>query len=111
MFWIGGEVVPKMLEGSPLAAFDQRQRHFAVEMEVPQIAHQPDVFPITDAGQEGVHKHKALGLLRELRGVSVGDHQPDVVTNDARALESQRRNKRVNIHGHALFVVAGFRFG
>src|SRR5882762_11294544 len=34
---IGGEVVPEMFQVRALAALDERQRHVAVEMEVPQV--------------------------------------------------------------------------
>src|SRR6266567_7284619 len=89
MFRIGGEVVPEMFEVNPLATFDQRQGHFAVEVEMPQVAHQPDILPIADAGQKGIHQDHALGGLWKLRGVGVGHHQSDVVADDAYAIESQ----------------------
>src|SRR6266542_5939711 len=68
MVRVGSEVIPEVLEVSPLATFDQRQRHFSVKMEMPQVAHQPDILPIADTGKKCVHEHKALGLLWELRG-------------------------------------------
>ena len=58
---IGREVVPEVLEVDPLAPLHQCQRHLAVEVEVPQVAQQPDVLPVADARQEGVHQHDALG--------------------------------------------------
>ena len=57
---VGGEVVPEVLEVDPLAARDELQRHLAVEMEVPQVAQQPDALPVADTGQERVHQHDAL---------------------------------------------------
>ena len=110
MLGIGGEVVPEMLEVSSLATLDQRERHFTVEVEVPQIAHQPDIFPIADAGQEGVHQHQPVRLLRELRGVSVSHHQSDVVADHLGALESERHDESVDVHSHVFLVVAGFWF-
>ena len=89
MFWIGGEVVPEMLEVSPLASLDQRQGHFTVEVEVPQVAHQPNVLPIADAWQEGIHQHHTLGSLRKLRGVGVGHHQSDIVADDTHTIKAQ----------------------
>src|SRR6266566_5093089 len=61
VFWIRSEVVPEVLEVGPLATLDQRQRHVAIEVEVPEVAHQPDLLPVADAGQEGIHQHHALG--------------------------------------------------
>src|SRR2546426_6975939 len=46
---------------------DQRERHLTVKVEMPQVAHQPDIFPITDAGKKCIHEHQAVGLLWELR--------------------------------------------
>ena|SRR5262245_784289 len=51
---IGREVVPEVLEIYPLAPLHQRQRHLAVEVGVPQVAQEPHVLPVADAGQEGV---------------------------------------------------------
>ena len=51
----------------PLASGDERQRRLAVEVEVPEVAQQPDVLPVADAGQERVHQHDAVDLGRELR--------------------------------------------
>ena len=80
---VGGEVVPEVLEVDALAAGDQLQRRLAVEVEVPEVAQQPDALPVADAGQERVHQHDPLDLGRILRGVGVGDHQADVVADDA----------------------------
>ena len=99
-----------MLEVGPLAPLDQRQRHFTVKMEMPQVTHQPDIFPVADTGKKGVHEHQAFGLLRELRRVGICHHQPDVVANDGRAVESERLDYLVDVHGHVLLIVAGFWF-
>ena len=45
---------------------------------------------IADARQERIHQRDALDLGRILRGVGVGDHQADVVADDADALEAER---------------------
>jgi hypothetical protein len=31
-----------------------------MEVEVPQVAHQPDVLPVADPRQEGIHQDHAL---------------------------------------------------
>jgi hypothetical protein len=80
-------------------------------VEVPQVTQEPHVLPAADAGQEGVHQHHPLGDLRELRGVGIRDHQPDVVADDANAIELERRCQLVDVDGHALLVVSGRWFG
>ena len=106
---VGREVVPEVLEVGPLAPRHERERGLAVEVEVPEVAHQPDVLPGPDAGQERVHQHDALGLLRELGRVRVRHHQADVVPHDGGAIHAQRADELVDVHGHVLLVVAGLR--
>ncbi len=103
---VGGEIVPEVLEVDALAAVDQLERRLAVEVEVPEVAQQPDVRPVADAGQERVHQHDAVDLGGILRGVGVGDHQPDVVTGDAHMLVAERGGERVDVLRHGLLVVA-----
>ena len=88
VFRIGGEVVPEVFEVGPLAPVNQRQRHIAIEVKMPKVAQQPNVFPVTNAGKKGVHQHHALSGVRELRRESVSDHQSDVVADDAHAIQS-----------------------
>ena len=45
---IGGEIVPEVFKKGAFPALDQRQGRFAVEVGMPEIAHQPDAFPIAD---------------------------------------------------------------
>jgi len=52
--WVGGEVVPEMLEVHALPTLDERQRGLAVEVEMPEVAEQPHVLPVADARQESV---------------------------------------------------------
>jgi hypothetical protein len=68
-------------------------------------------FQLPIPGRKGVHEHHALGGLRELRGVGVGDHQPDVVADDAHAIEPEGRGQLVDVHRHVLLVIAGRRLG
>jgi hypothetical protein len=53
---ISGEIVPEVFKIGPFPALDQRQGRFAVEVEMPEVAHQPDAFPIADTRQESVHQ-------------------------------------------------------
>src|SRR3546814_20655837 len=79
MLRVGGEVIPEMLEIDALAAMHQRQRRLAVEMEMPQVAQQPDLGPVADAGPEGIHQHDLCRLLRKLRRTRIGEHHADVM--------------------------------
>ena len=56
-------------------------------MEVPEVAQQPDVGPVADAGQERIHQDDALDLGGILRRIRVGDHQADVVSDDPTRLK------------------------
>ena len=106
---IGGEIVPEMLEIDAFAALDQRQRRLAVEVEMPEVAQQPDLRPVADAGQERIHQRDAADVRRILGGIGIGDHQPDVVAGDADIPQAKRHGKRVDVRGHGLLVVAAFR--
>src|SRR3954471_10537821 len=110
MFGFGGEVIPEVLQVNAFAAFDQGQRDVPIKMKVPKVAHEPDAFPIADTGQKSIHQHDAFGFLRELRGVSIRNHQSNIVTNNARAIKAERPYQIVNIHGHVLLVVTGIGF-
>src|SRR3546814_5331720 len=47
-----------------LAAMHQRQRRLAVEMEMPQVAQQPDLGPVADAGRSEEHTSELQSLMR-----------------------------------------------
>ena len=79
-----------MLEIDPLAAGDELERSLAVEMEMPQVAQQPDLGPVADARQERIHQRDAIDLGRILRGIGIGDHQPDIVAGDPHPLVAKR---------------------
>src|SRR5438093_10439735 len=108
---VGREVVPEVLEIDALPAFHQRQRHLAMKVEVPQIAQEPHVLPIADAWQQGVQQDDPLRSLRELGGIGIRHHQPDVVADDADAIELQRSCQLMDVDRHRLLVVAGRRLG
>jgi hypothetical protein len=52
VFGVSGKIIPEMLEIDPLSATHQREWRFAVEMEMPQVPHQPHITPVPDAWQE-----------------------------------------------------------
>ena len=103
---IGGEIVPEMIEIDPLAAGDQRQRRLAEEMEMPEIAQQEDVIPFADAGQEGFHQHETIDLGGILRRIGIGDHQPDIVADQANAIVFEVLDQRMNVPRHRRLGVA-----
>ena len=80
-------------------------------MEVPQVAQQPDLGPVADAGQEGIHQNDAFHFPGVLRGVGVGDHQANVMTDDFDLVVAERLHQRMNILGEGLLVVAAIRLG
>ena len=56
-----------VLEVDSLPSLHERQRHVAVEVEMPEIAQEPHVLPVANTRQEGVQEHDALDRLRKLR--------------------------------------------
>jgi hypothetical protein len=99
-----------MFEVDSLAAGDQLERRFAIEVEMPEVAQQPDFGPVSDAGQKRIHQHDAVDLGGILRGISVSDHQPDIVASDAHALMSKRGGESMDVLRHCLLVVASSGF-
>ena len=87
---------------------DEPERRLAVEVEVPEVAQEPDVLPVADAGQEGVEERDALDLRREPRGVGVRDHESDVVPGDCDLRVAERHGERMDVAGHRHLVVAAF---
>ena len=76
---------------------------------MPEIPQQPDGRPIADAGEEGVHQRDPGHLGRVLRGVGIGDHQPDIMSYDADTLVPEGRGEGANILRHGLLVVTACR--
>ena len=89
-----------MLEINPLAPCHQRQRRLAVEMEMPEIAQQKDAVPVAHAGQERLHQHQPIDLVRVLRRVAIGHHQPDAVTDQPDAVVVEAFHQRVDVLRH-----------
>src|SRR5438552_2495547 len=71
----------------------------------------PGIGDWTHVWQEGVHQDDPLRGLRELGGVGIRHHQPDVVADDADAIELQRSCQLMDVDRHRLLVVAGRRLG
>ncbi len=52
-----------------------------------------------------------IDFVRVLRGVGIGNHQPDVMTNDDLVLIAERVGEGMNVLGHGLLVVTRQRLG
>ena len=63
-------------------------------------------FPAGHAGEERIHQNEFRYFRGELRGVSIGDHQPDIVSHDLGPLHAERLRKIVNANGGALHIQA-----
>ncbi len=101
-----------MLQVGALAARHQGQRRLAVEMEMPEIAHQPHVAPVPHPRQEGIHQGDAIHLRGMLCRIGIGHHQADIVADDANALQTEALHQGANILGHdGLGVAIGRRRG
>src|SRR5262249_15522055 len=96
---VSGEIVPEVLEVHSLTTANERLRRWTVEPEVPDGGIVVDRLPAFHARQKRVHEHELVDVVRELRGVGVRDHQPDVVTDDGRLPESQLLDQRVDTSG------------
>ena len=99
-----GEVVPIVLEVGALAACHQRFGRGTIETEMPVCRVVVDRLPARNSGQKHIHQHELLGLRRKLRGVRVGHHQPDVVTDDRGLFDAQRPDEVVDANGRARHV-------
>ncbi len=80
-------------------------------MEMPEIAQQKDVVPLPDAGQERFHQHQPIDLVRVLRRIGIGHHQPDVVADEADPVVFQALHQRVDVLRHGRLGVSILRCG
>jgi hypothetical protein len=79
---------------------------------MPKIAHEPNVAPVADAGQEGVHQRDAIDLVWILRRIGVCNHESDIVPDNLNALETKFAYERVDILRHrGLGVAIGWSGG
>src|SRR6516225_5904729 len=61
-------------------------------------------FPSWYTPKEGIHDNKLLHFRRELRGISVSDHQPNVVPDDSRFGNPQGFGERMHTDSSRLHV-------
>ena len=90
MGFIGGEVIPVMLEVGALASTHQGFRRGAVEPKMPDGGIGIDILPAGDAGEKGVQQRKLFRFRRKLRGIGVGHHQTDIVADNSGLPDAQR---------------------
>src|ERR1700734_992927 len=93
---VGGEVVPEIIKIDTLASSDQLFRRWPVEAKVPNAGIIVDILPPRYPGKKRIHDHQFLGFCRELRGVSVGDHESNVMADHLGFLNAQRFRKRMD---------------
>src|SRR5437660_856340 len=96
---VGGEIVPEVFEVDAFATLHQRFRRRAVETEMPDPGVVVDRPPLADTRQESVHERQLLDLLWVHGGISVGDHQSDVVPHNLDLLESESIDGGMNALG------------
>jgi len=99
MGFVGGEVVPEVFIVDAFPSLNQGFRCGAVETEMPDAGIVVDVFPAGDAGEKGVHDNELFDFGWELGGVGIGDHQANVVTDDAGFFDAERFGESVNAGG------------
>ena len=95
-----------MLEVGPLTTANKGFRRGPVEAEVPDRRIVVDRLPAFDAGQKRVHEHQPVDVVWELRGVRVGDHQSDVVSDDGRLVHTEAFHERMQAGGGVCHVQA-----
>lgn len=95
-----------MLEIDSLPATHQREWRFAIEMEMPKVAHQPYITPVPDTRQESIHQRDSLDLAWILCCIGVRDHQADVVADNLDALIAKFAYQRVDVLRHGGLGVA-----
>lgn len=112
MLGVSGEVVPEMLKVNAFATLDEREGRLPVKVKMPEVTHQPNVTPVPDAGQKGVHQCDPLDLSGILRGIRVRDHQPDIVSDDPKMVVAKFSHERMNVlREFCLGVPSGWRGG
>ena len=104
MSLVGCEVIPEILKVGTLAALDQGFGRRPVETEMPDARVVVHGLPTIHAGEESIHQDKLRHFRRELRGVSVGYHEADVVSHNLSFLDAQRLSEVMDADGGALHI-------
>src|SRR5258708_10135680 len=75
-------------------------------MEMPEVAHPPNVLPSSDARQERIHQNVLADLGWILGRIGIGHHQADVVPDDPHVIKAELVHKLPNVLCYGLLVVA-----
>ena len=89
MSFVGSEIVPVVFEIRPFASAHQCFRSRTVKTEVPDAGVVINALPSGNAWEKRIHHYELFYFGRELRGVRIGDHQPDIVSDNSRLLNTE----------------------
>src|SRR5580704_7585382 len=104
MSFVGGEVIPKIVEVGAFATSNQSFGRRAIEAEMPNAGVVVNWLPTTHARQESIHQDELRHLRRKLGSIGIGDHKTDVMPNDFCFLNAKRFGQRMNTDGGTLHV-------
>src|SRR5258707_2557789 len=81
-------------------------------MKMPKRGSRVDLFPnIADARDGRVQQGELLDLGGKLRGISIGHHHADVVTDEIDIFVPEALNQLMDIDGGSFLVIASFFSG
>src|SRR6266481_1892911 len=76
-------------------------------MKMPKRRSRVYLFPnVADAGNRRIQQGELFDLGGKLRGISIGHHQPDVVTDEIDVFVPKTLNQLMDIDGCSFFVIA-----
>src|SRR6266478_1340582 len=98
-----------MLEKDALATGHQFKCNRTVhKMKMPKCGSCIDLFPnVADARNRRIQQGELFDLGGKLRGISIGHHHPDVVTDEIDIFVPKARNQLMDIDGCSFLVIAG----
>src|SRR6266481_2290449 len=99
-----------MLEKDALATVDQFKGNRTVhKMKMPKCWSCIDLFPnVADARNRRIQQGELFDLGGKLRGISIGHHHADVVTDEIDIFVPEAFYKLMDIDGGSFFVIAQF---
>src|ERR1700730_19418625 len=102
-----------MLEKDALASVHQFKRNRAVnKMKMPKGGICIYLFPnVADARNRLIQQGELFDLGGKPRGISIGDHHANVVTNKIDVFVAEALHKLMDIDGRSLLVIACFLSG
>src|SRR2546423_14913437 len=104
MALIGSKIIPVVLEVCAFTSAYQRLWNWTIEAEMPNGRIVVNGLPSFHPRQKRIHHHELLCFCGELRGVSIRNHQSDVVSDNPCLLHTQRFCERVNADRRGLHI-------